>query len=139
MKPGDLIGIGKRGEKHIGLLCEVTDIDGEGVKFWVINGAWYGVLTPNSTVLSFRGDEVMAAISDCKVLYEGPILNRNYNYNDAMAYMSAQLRRPLIARWWVMKRYHMGQRLDRFRRACRAFCDVWQGKKMVDLDDTIPF
>ena len=141
MKKGDIIGITYGFEKEVSLVAEVTTIAPNGVVFfWVWNGASEGRIHPNGLVEAYDGQWLVTKVNGCNICFTGKVpVARSYDYNSAIEYMNAHLKRNAIERWWLQATERATTHIQRFKAACSAFVKVWRGEKLVPIDDTIPF
>jgi hypothetical protein len=137
MKEGDYFAVGN----PCSLYCRCEKIYEDGsIHGLVINGAWSFHYAPHNRKMRWDSptgpDEALADIS-----YLGPWPNSFNGYNDAIAFVDAQLKKPKIVRWGQEKLWLTQALIRRFKKALRAFQDSWQGKKPDpnDFSPSIPF
>lgn len=137
MKKGDIIGIGEN--THVNLVCRVIEVTPEHLKFWVMNGAWTGYLTPNGKLDA--GNEWTngkfelvntVLVSGQKVIFTGRIPKYAGGYQAIFDHMNDYLSRPWIVRKWrdfsIGVSERVGKLTKRLRLATTAFCDSWAGR-----------
>ena len=136
---GDLVGVNPSNW----LYCSVSSQADEKLDLHVINGAWdfqLNLLTGESVYHTPTG---LQKGSNWKIVYDVPFPHKFpvNDYNAAIDYMDAYIKKPVVVRWFDSTRGAMSKVWRRFTKACKAFKDAWQGKEMIAKDDydSIPF
>lgn len=142
LKSGKLIGV--INSKNSWLYCEITKVDGDEICACVINGNWDFKMNVKTGEASFRSPyNKMEIHTGWRIGYYGPIPREfhRYDYNRAIDFMEEQTKRNKLALWYFYKRYAFEGKLDKFKRACEAFSDVWNDRKKAydPWDDDIAF
>ena len=85
----ELFGLGSSPDR-IDLFCRSEGVVANGIKFWVINGAWHGLYRPNGTMVCYTpwGDTEHKITKS----FLDPIPKfRDECYNEAIAWMNDEL------------------------------------------------
>lgn len=86
------IGIGRDGKTE--LWCEVEKRHTDGtIDFHVINGRWYGSITPAGTLSVNETKKQYPAV----VLWAGKAAFGEADYNEAIAWIDAQVKKEIVA------------------------------------------
>lgn len=130
-------------KKTVFLYCETLSFDGEILTANVINGAWKFSLNIKTSVMTFNSPTGDEAYRDCRVLWLHDD-RFGYDYNRAIKWATGQLQITPASRWIVnianARHFELRKFWERLGKACRAFSDSWNGKKLPAIyEDQIPF
>lgn len=143
MKKNDLFGI-KKGPNDW-LYCQVAGVNDAMVEAYVINGAWTLFLDMRTGDASFWTPSGIATAQGLRIAYKGPFPKGiKGDYNAAIDFMIEWDRRGKLAHRWFSFKFAVAETIERFRKACEAFGDVWHPKRAAvkataEYDDSIPF
>lgn len=135
MKEADLFTIGN----PCTLYCRCMSRDKDTIHAMVINGAWDFHLNLVTGYMEWDSPTGPNVAVGQKVSYTGPWPKSFKNYNEAIAFVDAQLSRPRIVRWWNDNVWAAKVLKLRLQTAWGAFRDSWDGIDRRNYDDEIPF
>lgn len=89
MQANQYFGLG-RDMGRIDLWCQVEEIIGDDIRFYVINGAWHGLYKADKTVVVYAPNEAFETVAEAIFVDPIPKFRHQY-YNEAIAWMNNEL------------------------------------------------
>ena len=131
---------------HCRLICHVSGMEGRILRGIVINGNWDFSLNLDTCEMNWLTPSGPESATGCSV-FAGPFMDADSrDYHTQITFVEGWLKRRFASRVVYVTHQNVlntagkfKKVVIRFRMACEAFSDSWNGINADPFDDSIPF